>query len=59
MDNNYQLVKILEELHWSLTKAVCNEHNDEITPQQRLEHTSLILLVVLFLLFCSCDRAAS
>lgn len=47
MYNSYQLVKILEELLCSLTKAVRNEHNDEITPQQRLEHTSTILVVVL------------
>jgi hypothetical protein len=47
MYNSYQLVKILQELHCSLTKAICNERNDEITSQQRLEHKSLILLVVL------------
>jgi len=47
MYNSYQLVKILEELLCSITKAVRNEHNDEITPQQRLKHTSIILVVVL------------
>jgi len=47
MYSSYQLVKTRGELHCSLTKAVCNEHNDEITPQQRLEHTAL------FWLFCT------